>query len=293
MTNKDLILDNAFGKDLLSKLGDLDADSPLRKVDMSESSLKFLPKFSVNMKNNFVLKTKDGNIEIKEEKLPCVVHHFHPDMHRIFYKNPFDPKNPAPPDCGSNDGISPDPSCTDPQSTRCDTCKHKAERTCKLKQRIIVSQKAQGGEPQLMTMDLNVTSVLNTDGEIDGYFGFKKYTQMVAKVQKNIYQFVTELYVDPDDRCKVQFKAIDAISDDNDPNLVAHRKVKEHMDFDELCKVDFAPWGAKDDESQVDVPAPETKLSPKPEEKKTEDDGGGPDVKASDADVKDWLNKKK
>lgn len=254
---------NSFGADLLATLSDADADSPLHKIDTSDAEVKFLPKFTVN-KDRFTIKARDGDIVRNDPSQPMIIHWAHPYPQRMFYIEEFDAKNPTPPDCGSNGAAQgevecPDPSVANPQSERCDTCEWN-KNGCKMKQNIIVSEKVHKGTPQLMLMTCNATTVFNRDGADQGLLGLNAYLKEVAKTGKNLHQFITKFSIWPDGNCMVKFSPEGACADPEDPNMLAHEKVKESLNMTELCAMDFTPW-KKDEDSDIDNPAPSTTVN--------------------------------
>lgn len=257
-----------FTEDLLSSMGDRDADSPLNDVNTEEPKIKFLPRYAA-VKDRFTIKGKDGDIVRNDPEQPAVIHWAHPWPQRIFYKTEFDPKNPTPPDCGSNGAAPgeierPDPSVANPMSDRCDTCEYN-RNGCKLKQNIIVSEKITTGSAQLMLMTCNATSVFNTDGKSKGLLGLNDYLREVARTGKNLYNFVTKLSIWPDGNCMVKFSPMGVVTNPEDPNLIAHAKVRDSLDMAEICAMDFTPWEKEEDKEAdtVEKPAPSAKVKDK------------------------------
>lgn len=264
-TDKNLVAQ--FGAGLLDELAQLEdaaEDSALSQIDTSDSPVKFLPRYTVK-KDQFTIKGKNGDIVREGRQQAMVIHDFHPYVQRVFYKNGFDPKNMTAPDCGSNGAPRgeverPDPSVVKPMSGRCDTCEYNGNG-CKLKQNIIVSEKMVTGTPQLMLMTCNATTVFNNDGDSKQQFGLNRFLKEVAKIGKGIHQYVVNFHIWPDGNCMVKFQPAGAITNPEDPNMVAHHIVKDSLDMAEVCRMDFKPWEGKNEDDVIENPAPSTTVS--------------------------------
>lgn len=82
---------------------------------------------------------------IEDRYLDIVIVNAAPDVSRVLYLSKFDPANPAPPDCWSNDGKTPDKSISNPQARSCADCPQNiagsgngSSRACKYNQRLAV-----------------------------------------------------------------------------------------------------------------------------------------------------------
>lgn len=247
-----------IASDLLSQMPDVDADSPLHQVQEQEEVMRFLPKFTVKQ-NAFTLKAKDGDIVRDYKSGQFMIHHFHPSNQRVYFGTDFDQtgRNKSGPKCGSNDGIVPDPTAPEPQSERCDTCEHSLSKKCKFKRNLIVSEKVDKGEPMLMLMTANATSMFNrnTEFESKGQQSLTAILSDIKKTGKNIFNFLIGMHIVPNGNCLVKYSTDGVVIDAEDPNLIAHVKTKEALDFAEICRMDFTPH-EDSAESTIDKPAP-------------------------------------
>lgn len=106
---------------------------------------------------------------IDERHLDVVVVNAAPKIGRTFYLKPYDPDNPAGPDCWSADGERPDATAEARQSDRCATCPQNVKgsgagdsRACRYSQRLaVVLANDIGGH--VMQMQLPATSIFGRE----------------------------------------------------------------------------------------------------------------------------------
>ena len=132
---------------------------------------------------------------------------------RKFYMGKYTPGEAAPPDCWSNDGITPDASIEAPQHANCEGCPQNIKgsgqgesRACRFEKRlaVVLADDIKGSVYQLLLPSKS-------------YFGkgdaermpFEQYAKYVASQGYNINMIVTEMKFDSDsDNPKLTFKPI-------------------------------------------------------------------------------------
>ena len=137
-----------------------------------------------------------------------------PKVSRTFYNSPYDPKNPAPPDCWSVDGVTPDASIETPQAKDCATCPQNIKgsgqgesRACRFKQRlaVVLADDINGG---VYGIELPATSIFGNSKDINK-MGFQQYAKYIGSQGKNINSLVTEMRLDSDSSTpKLTFKPV-------------------------------------------------------------------------------------
>jgi len=143
-----------------------------------------------------------------------------PKVSRTFYGGTYDPKNPAPPDCWSADGVTPDASIDAPQAKDCATCPQNIKgsgqgdsRACRFKQRlaVVLADDIQGG---VYGLELASTSIFGNSKDINK-MGFQQYAKYVGSQGKNINTLVTEMRLDSDSATpKLTFKPVRFLQQD-------------------------------------------------------------------------------
>lgn len=135
------------------------------------------------------------------------------DVSRKFYAGKYVPGESAPPDCWSNDGITPDASIAAPQNANCEGCPQNIKgsgqgdsRACRYEKRlaVVLADDIKGSVYQLLLPSKS-------------YFGkgdaermpFEQYAKYVASQGYNINMIVTEMKFDSDsDNPKLTFKPV-------------------------------------------------------------------------------------
>ncbi len=108
---------------------------------------------------------------IDERYLDVIIVKAAPKVSRVFYSGPYNPDNPAPPDCWSNDGERPDQSAQNKQAMTCMNCPQNQagsgqgnSRACRYQQRMaVVLENAPDGD--VLQLTLPATSIF---GKEDG-----------------------------------------------------------------------------------------------------------------------------
>lgn len=109
---------------------------------------------------------------VEERYLDIVIVNTAPKVSRTFYAGQYDEANPAPPECGSQDGDKPDAGVKSPQCANCASCPQNAKgsgqgdsRACRFSQRLAVVL-ANDLEGDVMQLTLAATSLFGkADGE--------------------------------------------------------------------------------------------------------------------------------
>lgn len=108
---------------------------------------------------------------IDERYLDVIIVKAAPKVSRVFYAGPYNPDNPAPPDCWSNDGERPDATAQNKQAPTCMNCPQNQagsgqgnSRACRYQQRLaVVLENAPDGD--VLQLTLPATSIF---GKEDG-----------------------------------------------------------------------------------------------------------------------------
>lgn len=136
---------------------------------------------------------------------------------RKFYEGKYVPGESAPPDCWSNDGITPDSSIESPQGSNCESCPQNIKgsgqgdsRACRYEKRlaVVLADDIKGGVYQLLLPSKSYFG----KGDLDK-MPFEQYAKYVASQGYNINMLVTEMKFDSDsDNPKLTFKPIGFLS---------------------------------------------------------------------------------
>ena len=136
---------------------------------------------------------------------------------RKFYAGKYVAGESAPPDCWSNDGITPDASVESPQGPNCDNCPQNIKgsgngdsRACRYEKRlaVVLADDIKGSVYQLLLPSKSYFG----KGDIDK-MPFEQYAKYVASQGYNINMIVTEMKFDSDsDNPKLTFKPIGFLS---------------------------------------------------------------------------------
>lgn len=132
---------------------------------------------------------------------------------RKFYEGTYVPGESAPPDCWSNDGITPDASIEDPQHANCEGCPQnikgsgqKDSRACRFEKRLAVAlaDDIKGSVYQLILPSKSYFGKGDQD-----HMPFEQYAKYVASQGYNINMIVTEMKFDSDSESpKLIFKPV-------------------------------------------------------------------------------------
>lgn len=132
---------------------------------------------------------------------------------RKFYAGAYVAGESAPPDCWSNDGITPDASIQDPQHSNCEGCPQNIKgsganesRACKYEKRlaVVLADDIKGSVYQLILPSKSYFGKGDQD-----HMPFEQYAKYVASQGYNINMIVTEMKLDSDsDTPKLTFKPI-------------------------------------------------------------------------------------
>jgi len=137
---------------------------------------------------------------IEERYLDVVIVNAAPKITRTFYIKTFDAENPAPPDCWSGDGDTPDKSVKQPQATTCAKCPQNIKgsgqgdsRACRFSQRLAVVL-ANDIEGDVLQLSCAATSIFGKgDGENRP---LQDYARWLAAQGHDPAMFVTRLKFD-------------------------------------------------------------------------------------------------
>lgn len=132
---------------------------------------------------------------------------------RKFYAGSYTPGETAPPDCWSNDGLTPDASIEAPQHANCEGCPQnikgsgqKDSRACRFEKRlaVVLADDIKGSVYQLILPSKSYFGKGDQD-----HMPFEQYAKYVASQGYNINMIVTEMKFDSDSESpKLIFKPI-------------------------------------------------------------------------------------
>lgn len=132
---------------------------------------------------------------------------------RKFYEGAYVPGEAAPPDCWSNDGITPDASIEEPQHANCEGCPQnikgsgqKDSRACRFEKRlaVVLADDIKGSVYQLILPSKSYFGKGDQD-----HMPFEQYAKYVASQGYNINMIVTEMKFDSDSESpKLVFKPV-------------------------------------------------------------------------------------
>ena len=138
---------------------------------------------------------------------------------RKFYEGAYTPGETAPPDCSSNDGITPDASIEEPQHSNCEGCPQnikgsgqKESRACRFEKRlaVVLADDIKGSVYQLILPSKSYFGKGDQD-----HMPFEQYAKYVASQGYNINMIVTEMKFDSDSESpKLTFKPIGFLNKD-------------------------------------------------------------------------------
>jgi len=132
---------------------------------------------------------------------------------RIFYAKAYNPKEIVPPDCWSDDGITPSPKSESRQADTCANCSQNiagsgpnGTRACRYQKRLAVVLANDPGNG-LFQLTLPSQSIF-AKGDMDS-MGFDQYAKYIAGNGKNINMVVTRMSFDEDSDVPVlKFRAV-------------------------------------------------------------------------------------
>lgn len=136
---------------------------------------------------------------------------------RVFYAKAYNSKETAPPDCWSDDGITPHPKAENRQNETCVGCPQNnagsganGTRACRFQKRLAVLL---ANDPQSGLFQLTLPSQsIFAKGDMDS-MGFEQYVKYIAGNGKNINMIVTRMSFDEDsDVPKLVFRAVDWVN---------------------------------------------------------------------------------
>lgn len=195
---------------------------------------------------------KINDMQMKDNKAPIVV--LQSLFENQWYKDKFDPNNPATPHCFAfaerDEDLAPHPDSLSPQAESCAVCPKNAWKSdpdggkgkaCKNVRRIAFISAADTGnaKAEVVFAKLPVMSVKN----------WSSYASQIANVLKlPPLAVVTEMQVSPDAKSQFQvnFALVDKVHEEHIPNLLSKRK--------EMYAAFTAPY-----DKPVEAPTPEAK----------------------------------
>lgn len=138
---------------------------------------------------------------------------------RKFYAGSYTPGESAPPDCWSNDGMTPDASIEAPQHANCEGCPQNIKgsgvgdsRACRFEKRIavVLADDIKGSVYQLILPSKSYFGKGDQD-----HMPFEQYAKYVASQGYNINMIVTEMKFDSDsDNPKLVFRPVGFLNRD-------------------------------------------------------------------------------
>ena len=138
---------------------------------------------------------------------------------RKYYAGSYTPGEAAPPDCWSNDGVTPDASIEAPQHSNCEGCPQnikgsgqKDSRACRFEKRlaVVLADDIKGSVYQLILPSKSYFG--KGDQE---HMPFEQYAKYVASQNYNINMIVTEMKFDSDSESpKLTFKPVGFLNRD-------------------------------------------------------------------------------
>lgn len=138
---------------------------------------------------------------------------------RKFYVGKYVPGESAPPDCWSNDGLTPDASIEAPQHSNCENCPQNIKgsgqgdsRACRYEKRlaVVLADDIKGSVYQLLLPSKSYFG----KGDLE-HMPFEQYAKYVSSQGYNINMLVTEMKFDSDsDNPKLTFKPVGFLNKD-------------------------------------------------------------------------------
>ena len=138
---------------------------------------------------------------------------------RKFYAGKYVPGESAPPDCWSNDGLTPDASIEAPQHSNCENCPQNIKgsgqgdsRACRYEKRlaVVLADDIKGSVYQLLLPSKSYFG----KGDLE-HMPFEQYAKYVSSQGYNINMLVTEMKFDSDsDNPKLTFKPVGFLNKD-------------------------------------------------------------------------------
>jgi len=138
----------------------------------------------ITLKNNrFRIKRggdSDGELVGKGHSMHMVFLKVHPHQQRIYYKEKYDPDNPTPMSCASNDGVRPIPDAPEPQAKKCSLCPMSKKGSggdeyvaCSIRRGALIALLHPSGEWELARMNLSWSTYAGPDSVNDGLFNIR------------------------------------------------------------------------------------------------------------------------
>ena len=186
------------------------------------------------------------------------------DIARYFHAKKYTPGDTAPPDCFSNDGVTPDQTASAPQSNTCETCPQNIKgsgegqsRACRFQQRLAVVL-AEYIDGDVYELALPSKSIFGRSEQLDK-MPFQQYARYVGSQGRNLNTLVTEMRFDTDsDTPKLVFKPIRYLSRDE---WVEAKKQAERPEARNALKIIVSPQTKKAEA----LSAPAVEEAPEPE----------------------------
>jgi len=219
---------------------------------------------------------------IEERYLDVVIVKAAPKVARTFFLEQYDSDKPAPPDCWSNDGDTPDPKVKAPQAKTCASCPQNIagsgtgqSRACRYQQRLAVVL-ANDIEGEVMQLALPATSVFGKE-ESDNR-PLQAYARWLGAQSVGADMVVTRMKFDTKSESpKLFFKAMRWLTDDEYVQAQEQGNKPEAAQAVVLnvANVDSKPADA------LQGAKPKAKAAPAPEPEEDEDEAPAPAPKAA------------
>lgn len=216
-------------------------------------------------------KTSDGDL-MDATTIKAIIIAFNPKRSRAYYPENYNPENPTPPLCWSNDGEKPDKSIEKPQ---CGTCKEcpmtvKGSKIDTRGQAVVAcqSQKFLAVLPyvgkiwkQPLRLKLAITSLYDgksPDLAKAGWFAFDQYVEFLRSNQVfNTAAVITKLKFDPNvDYPKIIFSADDYLTTEQVKEVLAI-KAELKDEIESLISREWTPAGGDGVKTDEAAPAEE------------------------------------
>jgi len=150
---------------------------------------------------------EDGD-QVPVSTIRVMVVNYNPDRGRSYYTGAFDPNNPAPPACWSDDGVTPHISVQDKQAKKCGDCawSRKGSKVNELgtqttacsQHRMLAVKLFKPDELPVLRLKLAVTSDWDKNQSVPGFYAYQQFLQFLTqRGVNNTAQVVTKLRFDP------------------------------------------------------------------------------------------------
>ena len=204
-----------FNQDLPEYLKDVELDAVTKALVGGGTASKRISlrggKFRMVVNGEEILTSNSDSLNV-------VIVNAAKDVSRTFYASAYNPKaDAAPPDCWSNDGVTPDASIEAPQHHNCAECPQNIKgsgqgggRACRHFRRIAVSLADDvGGDVYQLTL---ASKSIFGKGDLKT-MPFEQFAKYVGSQGYNLNTLITEMRFDPDsDTAKLFFKPLKFLS---------------------------------------------------------------------------------